>query len=196
MLRPGRIALWSVPVLVVCAGIAIAQQNGDSKTGSGNKTEGKQSQASKETQGSRNQDDAGSEDVDPSQYVGADVCGDCHEEVRDSFPKNPHSKTLANKRRDRQGCEACHGPGRSHAEAGDPASIVRFPALARAEASKTCLTCHFFSEKQGSPVHQQHSKADAGCLDCHTVHTPRVREHLLKADKSKLCSTCHADKQH
>ncbi len=146
-------------------------------------------------QGSSNQQDAESDSVDPSQYVGTEACKGCHENVGGSFAANPHSKTLSEKRPDRQGCESCHGPGKSHAESGDPDNIIRFESVSKTGTSKICSPCHLFSEGHGSPLHVHHGKADVGCLDCHSVHSAKVQEHLLKSELSKLCSTCHMRKQ-
>jgi hypothetical protein len=57
---------------------------------------------------------------DPSKYVGADTCQGCHPEVYKQFETTPHWKTLLDTRRgkDWQGCEACHGPGTDHVNAG------------------------------------------------------------------------------
>jgi len=133
--------------------------------------------------------------VDASLYTGTETCKGCHEDEGNKFGANPHSKTLTNKRPDRQGCESCHGPGQSHSEAGDPENIVRFESLSKAETSKICSECHDLSKGAGWAVHEQHSKASVGCLECHTIHTAKVQQRLLKSERPKLCSTCHASKQ-
>ena len=68
--------------------------------------------------------------IDPSQYVGADACKTCHETAAKGYDKGPHWKTtLAKHEGPRwQGCEACHGPGKEHAESADPTKIIRFPS--------------------------------------------------------------------
>jgi hypothetical protein len=81
--------------------------------------------------------------VDPSQYVGAETCKTCHEQQAKGYDQGPHWKTELNKHKgvEFQGCEACHGPGKEHAESADPAKIIRFASLSREESSKRCLTC-------------------------------------------------------
>jgi predicted CXXCH cytochrome family protein len=132
--------------------------------------------------------------IDASQYVGSQACADCHENVGGTFSKNPHAKTITNKRVDQQGCEACHGPGKAHAESGDPDNIVRFESVSKAGATKICSKCHLANDL-GDTVHTQHSKAAVGCLDCHSVHFGNAQEHWIKSEKAKLCSTCHEERQ-
>src|SRR5262245_25488214 len=76
--------------------------------------------------------------VDPSQYVGAETCKSCHEDVAKGYDKGPHWKTTLDKHKgsEWQGCEACHGPGKAHAESADPDKIIRMGALGREESSK------------------------------------------------------------
>src|SRR5438045_1253058 len=81
--------------------------------------------------------------VDPSQYVGAETCKTCHEDVARGYDKGPHWKTTLGKHQGPQwqGCEACHGPGKEHAESADHSKIIRFPSLSAEESSKRCLRC-------------------------------------------------------
>ena len=181
-------------------------QHRDSAAGAGipnasvpKKSEEKASQQKKaETNGAQPAPESGNVDasqIDASLYAGTETCKGCHEEEGNKFAANPHSKTLTNKRPDRQGCESCHGPGQSHSEAGDPENIVRFESLSKADRSKICSECHDLSKGAGRAVHEQHSKASVGCLECHTIHTAKVQQRLLKSERLKLCSTCHASKQ-
>jgi predicted CXXCH cytochrome family protein len=79
------------------------------------------------------------------------------------------------------GCEACHGPGRAHAEAeqeaaGDPAKmeagmklIFKFDANPK-ENSERCLVCHETGKRQDSFAHSMHMAAGVSCQDCHSPH--------------------------
>src|SRR5262245_52743628 len=53
-------------------------------------------------------------------YVGSEVCLACHEDQGKHFQNTPMGKAFAHPRTDKErlGCEACHGPGRTHLEAG------------------------------------------------------------------------------
>ncbi len=92
------------------------------------------------------------EAVDPSQYVGAETCKTCHEDVAKGYDKTPHWKTTLAKHTgpEWQGCEACHGPGKAHAESGDPDKILRLTTLGREESSKRCLGCHEFGQEHAN----------------------------------------------
>lgn len=132
--------------------------------------------------------------ADASQYVGAETCKTCHEQVGASYEKNPHRKTASKyPGPDYQGCEACHGPGKAHAESGDPDKIIRMPSLSREDSSKVCLKCHEFGQEQANFLRSEHVKNNVGCIDCHSIHTPRVQERLLKAAQPTLCLKCHQE---
>jgi predicted CXXCH cytochrome family protein len=139
--------------------------------------------------------DAAPADIDPSHYAGSQACADCHEAAGNSFPTNPHRKTLENKRPDRQGCEACHGAGKAHAESGDPDNIIRFESVSKAGTAKICGACHDLSPVKSSSLHASHGKADVGCLECHSIHSAKAGTTLLKSENAKLCSTCHENRQ-
>jgi Cytochrome c554 and c-prime len=74
-------------------------------------------------------------------YVGQDSCLACHEDH--NYKGTPHG-VAANPRTPaaNRGCESCHGPGKAHAESGDPTLARRFNVIAPAEASATCTACH------------------------------------------------------
>src|SRR5579884_45716 len=115
---------------VVTLGIAKAgEQDIDKQSGAAasNKADGKQK--SKKLTGAETHPA-----VDPSQYVGAETCKACHEDVAKGYDKGPHWKTTLAKHQGPQwqGCEACHGPGKEHAESADPSKIIRFPEIGRA----------------------------------------------------------------
>jgi DmsE family decaheme c-type cytochrome len=131
--------------------------------------------------------------ADASQYVGTDTCKTCHEDVGKTFDQGPHWKTLNDKRHgvQWQGCEACHGPGKAHAESGDPEKIIRFEGLTKEESSKRCLTCHEFGEEHANFLRSQHIKNNVGCVDCHSVHHPKEQARLLRAAQPSLCYSCH-----
>ena len=175
----GRKRRWLCGILfvVVLAALCspVTQQSSDKKQESKARTDQQNRQAEKA--GS----DASSDSnisllVDPADFVGAETCKSCHEEEAKTYDKGPHSKLTSAKHKGPQwqGCEACHGPGREHAESGDPSKIIRFAALTREEASRRCLRCHELGRDHGS--HRSHSiDANAGCLDCHSIHGATIR---------------------
>src|SRR5262245_6622460 len=53
-------------------------------------------------------------------YIGSETCLICHAEQGQHFEKTVMGKAFARPKNEKEklGCEACHGPGRAHAEAG------------------------------------------------------------------------------
>ena len=133
--------------------------------------------------------------TDASQYVGTDTCKTCHEDIGKTYDRGPHWKTMLDKHHgvEWQGCEACHGPGKAHAESGDVTKIIRFKALSRQESSKRCLECHQFGEEHSNFLRSAHLRNNVGCIDCHSVHAPKVQANLMKASQPQLCYSCHLD---
>jgi len=107
------------------------------------------------------------------------------------------------------GCEACHGPGKAHVEAGGTKESI--PLRFSKDANETterkngaCLTCHRKGNRmfwEGSP----HQSRGIACVDCHQVMTPKTvtlsRESRygtplsdvisLKNQPPELCLQCH-----
>ena len=126
----------------------------------------------------------------PAEYVGADACRSCHEDLfTKHFETTPHFKTtLANG----HGCESCHGPGSEHVAAGgDVTKIVSFKDLSKQEANTRCLSCHGENHKQRHFGGSMHAGSDVGCLDCHSPHHAAEPEHLLIHPQPALCYGCH-----
>jgi DmsE family decaheme c-type cytochrome len=194
MLRKRNILGLGVVVVVVSLvifGSAAAQQQSNHKSDT---AKAKAVQKSNDKEKSK-PGPAAEAAVDASQYVGADTCKTCHEEQGVAYDKGPHWKTTLSKHQgvDYQGCEACHGPGKNHAESGDPDKIIRFPELSREESSKRCLRCHEFGQEHANFLRSEHVKNNVGCIDCHSIHAPKVQAKLLKATQPLLCYTCHKD---
>jgi predicted CXXCH cytochrome family protein len=123
-----------------------------------------------------------------SNYVGAETCRGCHDDVYLTFADSAHQKLLANTDSATQGCEACHGPGRAHVDGnGDASRIFRFRDAKAAAVHTRCVPCH--SDKSGGA--DSHSKMS--CLTCHSVHHYREKNFLLVSSTPGLCRTCHPD---
>jgi DmsE family decaheme c-type cytochrome len=145
-----------------------------------------------------------------SDYVGSDTCITCHADQGKHFQSTIMGKAFAHPRTDQEklGCEACHGPGRAHVEAGGTKETiaVRFkkdsPNTAE-EKNNACLSCHAKEARMfwsGSP----HESRGLACVDCHIGHEPQTKK--LSADarfnapltdvqtrkqEPELCLTCH-----
>jgi DmsE family decaheme c-type cytochrome len=91
-------------------------------------------------------------------------------------------------------CEACHGPGGAHVQAGGgpPAGMIVFGAKSVTpvlEQNANCLGCH-----QTNAAHEwvtsAHATADVACVSCHTLH--RSKDPMaLAATQIEVCTGCH-----
>jgi DmsE family decaheme c-type cytochrome len=123
------------------------------------------------------------------EYAGEATCLTCHE---DQGYKGTAHGVAFNERTPaaNQGCESCHGPGKAHAESGDPALIQNPDNMTAAEASETCTTCHNRASHalwDGSA----HDQRNVGCLSCHSVHEAQGPAQLRAETQTAVCSTCH-----
>ncbi len=130
-----------------------------------------------------------------SQFVGADTCKGCHEEIVNQFAANPHwNSTLKVNGTEVHACETCHGPGQAHVEGGgDKTKIYVFTAHSPSEISDRCLMCHQATEEHGNFRRSQHFKNGVSCISCHSPHHAREKNALLIQDQPNLCYTCHTE---
>jgi DmsE family decaheme c-type cytochrome len=144
-------------------------------------------------------------------YVGTDTCVTCHDDEQRRFKNTVMGKTFAHPRTplEAQGCEACHGPGKGHVEAGGgkdtiPIRFGRDSKNSVDEQNSACLGCHARGNRlfwKGSP-HQSRSMA---CVDCHQVkqevhrtlssenryEAPLTENTAVKKPQPELCLQCH-----
>lgn len=142
-------------------------------------------------------DDAAAPVPADAKYVGSDACIACHDEQAASFAKTIHALALEDAARPEsdRGCEACHGPGGAHAEAGGGKAQGGLRAFVRDEPasgrSAACLRCH-----RGDALHDfrrgEHALSDVACTDCHDPHKGHG-EKMLSATAPELCFGCHPD---
>ena len=110
----------------------------------------------------------------PAAPAGKEVCAGCHDQVVAQFDRSAHSAVALKEGGTRiAGCEACHGNGAKHAEAGGGADTIRsFTRLSDSDAAQACLSCH----RQGHAMEwagSQHQMAGVTCTDCHKIHQSR-----------------------
>ena len=133
----------------------------------------------------------------PSAYAGEDVCTACHAEQAESYGKTAHATALADPARPEplRGCEACHGPGQAHAEAGGGKGVGDLQTFARArpasERSGVCLKCHGGANGLHDFKSGDHALSAVACTDCHRPHGGG--EHLLAKKAPELCYGCHLE---
>ena len=121
-------------------------------------------------------------------YVGEATCATCHDQ---SYKGTKHALML-NERTPAatHGCESCHGPGKAHADSGDPALIKNPKKMKPAEVSDICTSCHNRASHalwEGS----QHFQRNLTCTTCHSVHAPKGEPQLVARTEKELCATCH-----
>ena len=133
-------------------------------------------------------------DAPGGDYVGADICSECHEDKFEQILPSKHAQM--NDLRTpfaKHGCETCHGLGETHAasEGEDLAGLVVYgkdSAVAVEDQNARCLSCHQDTGRmhwQGS----SHESADLVCASCHLIHQPDGI--LSKEKESDVCTSCH-----
>ncbi len=125
---------------------------------------------------------------------------------------------------DMVGCQACHGGAKAHVEyyqtaarlakegkdaeaaalfadeaKAKAASLRSMGSLSSAEASALCLRCHEGSQGRNDERfnyrRSEHARHGVSCLDCHSSHSPKRTEFLLKESEPNMCYQCHAEQK-
>jgi DmsE family decaheme c-type cytochrome len=133
---------------------------------------------------------------DLAKYVGAETCKGCHPDVFKQFETTPHWRTMleTKKGKEWQGCEACHGPGADHVNAGGgKGSIFNFQNVPASEISKRCMACHEYGVEQSNFMRSMHNTNQVSCVDCHSPHHARESQSLLVERQPQLCFSCHSE---
>jgi DmsE family decaheme c-type cytochrome len=163
--------------------------------------------------------------TDPSQYVGSESCVECHANQVAHYNITAHRKTnVPNAKPDQIGCEACHGGAKIHVEyykesqkliadgkeaeaqalladeaRSKAARLVALDKISPAAASASCLKCHEgtqgHSEERFNFRRSEHFRHGVGCIDCHSSHSPKRTEFLLRDDQPDSCYKCHQDQK-
>ena len=131
-------------------------------------------------------------------YVGEAKCLSCHNQENAHFSDTQHARAFRGNpknEREKQVCEACHGPGSRHvAKSGDKAAIIGFmkewgtPIEAQ---NGQCLGCHGGGQRQhwASSTHDTNKVA---CSDCHAPMEKHSKNGLLRRPSiTETCLTCH-----
>lgn len=127
-----------------------------------------------------------------SDFVGSDTCATCHEDVAKNFANNHHSKLALMHGGTGATCESCHGAGKAHVDGGGDKSKIFNPATATAkEVDAKCLSCH--QGKHADFEQSAHAEGNVSCISCHSIHSGKDPEHLLKVAQPQLCFQCHTD---
>jgi len=130
------------------------------------------------------------------EYIGMQTCAFCHENiVRDfKYTDHGHIHIMGEAERIRgQGCEACHGPGSLHMEAGGGRGTFIINPGRDPEA---CFQCHL--EAKALFKFQHHHPVIEGqmsCIDCHDPHGQEIfkRKGTFVARQNETCLQCHRE---
>ncbi|TWI07222.1 DmsE family decaheme c-type cytochrome [Aerolutibacter ruishenii] len=132
--------------------------------------------------------------------VGQQVCTACHAKEADNFAHSTHAlgmETALKRDGSTATCEACHGPGSTHARnPTQPGQIIAFTKKGGTPVetqAATCMACH-----SGGPrdhwLGSVHQRNGLSCSDCHNPMTQVAAEGLTaKQSINQTCATCHND---
>ncbi len=132
----------------------------------------------------------------PAEYAGSEACALCHEKARAAAATLPYHLRLETDSHlgwTGRGCEACHGPGKAHAESGGQDSVISFKT-AGARGTQACLTCHSGDRSHAAWPGSPHENAGVNCVACHSAHSPKQERHLMaRRTQAEICYSCHAN---
>ena len=131
-------------------------------------------------------------------YVGEKVCASCHAAENAHFGHTTHARAFRQNprsERERQVCEACHGPGSRHvANATDRSALIGFTREWGTPVDKQnaqCLICHRGQQRIYWPG-SAHASNQVACSDCHNTMAQFSASGLLKKPSiSETCYSCH-----
>ena len=131
------------------------------------------------------------EGMEKGDYLGADVCADCHQDKVDNMKTSPHGQAADPRTTfGREGCETCHGPGMLHFETEGNCIISMTGRYGESVGQRNgiCLQCH----QRGNRMHwsgSTHEAEDLACVSCHSIHKKHdVTERTIETE---LCYRCH-----
>lgn len=113
-----------------------------------------------------------------SRPIEADVCGNCHKQVRNATLKPSHHPIIEGKVK----CSDCHNPHGALTQA----------MLKHESVNQQCWSCH--ADKRG-PFVFGHPPVEENCLSCHTPHGS-AHQKLLNEKVPNLCQDCHVTGRH
>jgi predicted CXXCH cytochrome family protein len=127
-------------------------------------------------------------------YVGMETCAPCHEKEARDYKLAAHARvTIPNEKVPNQGCEACHGPGSLHVEAGGERGKF---TINPSKSPEACYQCHL--DKQAEFNLQYHHPVREGRMSCTTCHDPhgpniKVARGMLISRVNDQCAQCHRE---
>jgi predicted CXXCH cytochrome family protein len=129
-------------------------------------------------------------------YVGEETCALCHENMYQSFKSTEHGRIRISGSPDRvpgRGCEACHGAGSLHVEAGGGRGQF---ILNPAGKPELCFQCHLSTKVQFNlQYHHPVREKKMSCTNCHNPHGPNIYwgKGVYVSRENGVCMTCHRE---
>jgi len=117
-------------------------------------------------------------------YMGVEVCNECHEDTVTTMQMTLHGEALDND------CEICHGPGSMHLDEEGECIISMAGRFGESVEmlNEICLECHDDEPLQNWPD-SIHKDNDVACADCHQIHGGR--DVTDRQDQAGICYHCH-----
>jgi predicted CXXCH cytochrome family protein len=134
-------------------------------------------------------------EIPGAHFVGTPVCAQCHADLVHQFPANPHARLMPESRNLAGGtaCEACHGPGSKHVEAGGGSQFIINPG----REPEACFRCHLPVRAEfESPAHHPVIEGRLHCTECHDPHGGDIYQRaggLAMARRNDNCAQCHRE---
>jgi len=126
-------------------------------------------------------------------YLGPDVCADCHADKTQTMQNSPHGVSSdPHSPFGRNGCETCHGPGMMHFETEGNCIVSMTGRFGESieQRNDVCLGCH----NSGDRLHWSssiHEAEDLACVNCHSIHKPN--DVIERSSQTEVCFSCHKD---
>lgn len=162
--------------------------------------------------------------TNPADYIGSASCAECHSNQASFFALTAHRKTQNFEKAEQRSCEACHGGAKAHVEyyqtaqrlnkegkeveaqallsdeaKAKAAAMISYSGLSPAQASAQCLVCHESTqgrtEERFNFRRSEHGRHGVSCIDCHSSHSPKRTEFLLREAQPEGCYKCHQDQK-
>jgi predicted CXXCH cytochrome family protein len=134
--------------------------------------------------------------IEGADYVGTETCAMCHEKMAKDFKYTGHARIQIpgeGPRVQDHGCEACHGAGSLHVDAGGGRRTFIINPGRDPEA---CFQCHL--ETKAAFRFRYHHPVIEGrmnCIDCHDPHGQDVftSKGTFVARENETCLQCHRE---
>lgn len=136
-------------------------------------------------------------DTAAQQYVGADTCKTCHEEIFNKLQSTRHWNAVFKTKTGAEAhtCEGCHGAGGDHASTGDKEKIFSFKTASPEGITTRCLACHAAKQSHAGFETSTHAANGVSCTSCHSPHFAKEKRKLLVEKQPTLCYGCHTETQ-